>query len=239
MWPDIQPGNIMLHNPDAAALTTYLEETYSTTPTVQLASGEYQIVRSQSLRQHYIGDTFGFNLMTLEVSLTDWGVASWTSRRLSETIQPRLLRAPEVILEAPWGPAVDVWNLGALLPELIFGQNMFSGEDSGQYTVTGHLAEVNTLLGPFPRQLIAESKLAGVEDMFDGCGNVRKYRMRKAVALSTRFEDMPDEEAPKLEAFTRSLLAIDPQLRASASKALEESWLAHEYVLGIAVEKVS
>lgn len=139
---DIQPGNIMLRNPDKSALTKYLEENYADVSFPKDANEEYRIIPSRSLRNHYIGNTRGFNLMTLEVRLGEWGVVCFADEHLSETIQPPLFRAPEMLLEAPWGPTVDIWNLGSLIPELVFGQNMFSGADSGAYAVKGHLAEI-------------------------------------------------------------------------------------------------
>jgi serine/threonine-protein kinase SRPK3 len=41
---------------------------------------------------------------------------------------------------------VDIWNLGALVPELVFGQNMFSAKDKkGVYSVGRHLEEMAAL----------------------------------------------------------------------------------------------
>jgi serine/threonine-protein kinase SRPK3 len=41
---------------------------------------------------------------------------------------------------------VDIWNLGALVPELVFGQNMFSAKDKkGVYSVGRHLEEMDAL----------------------------------------------------------------------------------------------
>lgn len=230
----------MLWNADEAALTAYLEKTYSKDlPPAHASSEEYSIVRSRSLRHHYIGITAGFNLLTLNVSLGDWGVADYEDRDHSHLIQPRLLRAPEVMLEASWGPPVDLWNLGALLRELLFGQNMFSGEDNGECTVKGHLAEMNALLGPFPKSLRSEAKLKGAVEMFDEHGNVRKYRLKTAVALPARLADLPDNEAPKFEAFVRRLLTIDPRTRKSAEAMLEDPWLSHEYTQSLSMDKVS
>lgn len=98
----------MLRNPDETALTKYLEEACASSPDTAHADSDYRIVKSQSLRQHYIGKTRGFNLLTLEICLGDWGVACLEDDHLSELIQPTLLRAPEVILEAPWDATVDL-----------------------------------------------------------------------------------------------------------------------------------
>lgn len=48
--------------------------------------------------------------------LCDFGEA-----RIGETqesgpfVQPHIYRAPEVIFEMPWGPPIDIWNLGGLV----------------------------------------------------------------------------------------------------------------------------
>lgn len=45
--------------------------------------------------------------------------ASWFDRHLTEWIQPERLRAPEVILGAPWDHKVDIWNLGLVVRILL------------------------------------------------------------------------------------------------------------------------
>lgn len=223
----------MLRNPDESALTAYLEKKYTEPSQMSDSDGQYNIIPSRSLRGRYLGEIQGFNLMNLEVSLGDWGVACWKDEHLSDLIQPQSLRAPEVILEAPWGPEVDNWNLGALLPELIFGQNMLGGQDSGKFTTKGHLAEMNALLGPFPESLLSKATLNGLKDTFDSDGNVRKYRLSKVVPLKKRFAELGDDEAPKFEAFIRRLLQLDPQLRKGPGELLDDPWLAHEYTQSI------
>ena len=34
-------------------------------------------------------------------------------------VQPHIYRAPEIIFEMPWGSAVDIWNLGALVSAVL------------------------------------------------------------------------------------------------------------------------
>jgi serine/threonine-protein kinase SRPK3 len=58
------------------------------------------IFRTQSLRDIYVKE--GYNLMNLNIALSDWGVASFINTRLTEEIQPLLLRTPGVLLSAPW-----------------------------------------------------------------------------------------------------------------------------------------
>jgi serine/threonine-protein kinase SRPK3 len=92
--------------------------------------------------------------MELNIVLSDWGVASFTTRHLTSGIQPLLLRAPEVLVQTEWDTKVHIWNLGALVPELIFGQKKFCGNDKkGVYSVGTHLEEMAALYGGFPGNL--------------------------------------------------------------------------------------
>jgi hypothetical protein len=52
---------------------------------------------------------------SLDFAYSNVVLASWYDKHLTEWIQPQLLRAPEVILGAPWDWKVDIWNLGALV----------------------------------------------------------------------------------------------------------------------------
>jgi serine/threonine-protein kinase SRPK3 len=55
------------------------------------------------------------------VRIIDFGVASWVDEHLTDHIQREHLRAPEVVLGAPWGPPVDIWSLGCLIVEFVMG----------------------------------------------------------------------------------------------------------------------
>jgi len=68
--------------------------------------------RSLIFQQHQ-----SHSYLDLDIALSDWGVSSWTTKHLCKTIQPVLLRAPEVMTGAPWGRAVDLWNFGCLVTD--------------------------------------------------------------------------------------------------------------------------
>ncbi|KAK4552044.1 hypothetical protein LTR86_010721 [Recurvomyces mirabilis] len=91
------------------------------------------------------------------VRIIDLGVASWIDHHLSDNIQPEHLRAPEVILGAPWGPPVDIWSLGCLVIEFVKGHVAFNGAASqhGSWTSEDdHLAQYMEVLGPMPPKLL-------------------------------------------------------------------------------------
>jgi serine/threonine-protein kinase SRPK3 len=134
-WIDIKPSNIMVQIPDEkSCIEKYLAATASSIH-IQDPHSEYQIIQSHNLRDYYFSE--GFNLMDLRISLADWGIASWKNKHLIEWIQRDLLRSPEVFLGLPWDQSTDIWNLGALIPELIYKQKIFDGRSSedGKYYI--------------------------------------------------------------------------------------------------------
>ncbi|KAI5365898.1 putative serine/threonine-protein kinase, active [Septoria linicola] len=207
---DIKQSNIMVKLPDVSCIPKFLDDTASDIANLASQSEEYSIVPSRSLKDHYFED--GFNRMKLDVALADWGVASWTNKHLTDHNQPRLLRAPEVILHAPWD------------------RKSICGTSSGEYSTKSHLEEMNALLGSFPSHLLANAKLPGAQEWFDENGNIAKLELKTAVFLEMRFSILPEQEAPKLVALTRSLLELDPKRRKSAKEILESAaWLCHDY----------
>ncbi|KAB8235601.1 putative protein kinase [Aspergillus alliaceus] len=88
-----------------------------------------------------------FGLATRLEEDDDWGV--WP-------IQPDHYRAPEVILGNGWQMPADVWNLGALLWDMIEGKELFRHihNQQGHYDAKLHLAEMIALLGPPPQEVV-------------------------------------------------------------------------------------
>jgi len=222
----------MVQVPDESLINGYLESTLSDSSVSQNSSqgsADYAIIPTQSLRDFYFPDDH-FDVMTLDIALSDWGVASWTSNHLTDLIQPVLLRSPEVMIEAPWGPSTDIWNLGALVPELVYGQSMFSGKTEAKvYNSTRHLEEMTKLLGPFPRELLSKGNLSLVKDTFDEHGNIKEPKMTSFVGLNVRYSNLEDDEREEFTAFTKALLELDPEKRKSAKELLAEAWLHHPW----------
>ena len=57
----------------------------------------------------------------------------------------RWYRAPELLLGAPYGRAVDVWSIGCIIGELSDGQPLFPGESE-----IDQLMVIQNVLGPLP-----------------------------------------------------------------------------------------
>ncbi|KAG6359947.1 hypothetical protein INS49_011001 [Diaporthe citri] len=129
-------------------------------------------------------DFYGF-----DVVLGDWGVSSWADRHLTEWIQPVKLRAPEVLIQAPWDAKADVWNLGAIILELYRNVRMFSGRvaPDGRYDVRQHLAEIVDFFGPFPQELLQRGSQRLVKEFFDDEGRVKGAQPVKRPGLSSEY----------------------------------------------------
>lgn len=96
-------------------------------PKQDKTEGRYTLIQSRPLRAYYFGaDPTRFH--ELDIALGDWGVSSWTTKHLTENIQPVALRAPEVLIRAPWDTKVDWWNLGAVILEIYRAIRLFDGE---------------------------------------------------------------------------------------------------------------
>lgn len=220
----------MIQLPDPALIPDFLEKTASSTTSPSTQDDEsYQILTSQSLKGFYFADP-DFDMLTLNVALADWGVASWTESHLTEEIQPTLLRAPEVLPEAPWGPSADIFNLGALIPELIIGHTLFDAHlPNGDYSIGKHFKEMEFLLGPLPDHVKVEGNPEIVNDVFDAEGDFKDQRAMRGEKLEGKFKELDEVEKAKLTAFVKRILTLDKDKRPSAKVLLEDSWLRHEH----------
>ncbi|PYI34281.1 kinase-like protein [Aspergillus indologenus CBS 114.80] len=209
---DIKQDNIMVKVRDPSIIDRYLKDSLSN-PAANL--GEYNF------------DDIS-ELIHTEVVLCDWGSSSWVRKHLTEMIQPRLLRAPEVILGAPWGKEVDIWNLGALLPELLDTVQMFSGKATvtgGVYHIKHHIEEIDALFGPFPSEMLANGNSKLVERIFDNDCKIRDCTKRPPAMLERWIQCLDGPEKTNFLSLIRSMLIIDPKERKTALALQRASWL--------------
>ncbi|KKF97143.1 Serine/threonine-protein kinase SRPK [Ceratocystis platani] len=210
---------------------SYLQERKP--PTQNRKEPYYTPIPSESLRCHYFTEEDGTRLKEFNVALGDWGVASWKTKHLSENIQPVGLRAPEVLIKAPWDTPTDWWNLGAVILEVYRAIRMFSGyttDASGEtrYELRKHLAEIVDFFGPFPKSLLDKGDPQIVKDIFCENGTVRGYPAklnRPALASEEVMEGLEEEDREEFASFLRLMMNIDPDRRPEPVEVLKHPWL--------------
>ncbi|KAL5342160.1 kinase-like domain-containing protein [Aspergillus crustosus] len=216
----------MIQIPELSIIDDYLKATPSDPAAYDSTSDSSTIV--QPLRDFYIRESS--DLTSLNVVLCDWGSASWTGHHLTDLIQPVLLRAPEVIVEGPWGTLVDIWNLGAVLLEVLDAVRMFDGraaQTGGVYKTKHHLEEMVALFEPFPSRLLAQGNPTLVAEFFDEHGRIQDPIPRPKALLENWIESMTGKDKADFVNFLKSLMQIDPDGRKTAKQILDEPWLQH------------
>ncbi|MCJ1261598.1 hypothetical protein MMC22_001464 [Lobaria immixta] len=169
---------------------------------------------------------------SIHIRILDFGVASWVHKHLTEWIQPKSLRAPEVFLGAPWGTKVDVWGAACLIHELMQGRVLFSGkaDPNGAWTEQGdQLAQMIELFGQLPSDLLSQGKYARKYFTNEGrllhIGNQLHMSSLEEVIKFKKNPFLTDAEIPQYVSFLRSMLQYRPQDRTSAAEAAQDPWL--------------
>lgn len=120
---DLKPSNILIQLEDvqAAVKDALQDASGSTSDIVHLQTPLLTDMENPQLRIIDLG--VGMCILTVHtVHVAYTTIACWLDKRLSNAIQPEHLRAPEVILGAPWGAAVDIWSLGCVVSAASPGQ---------------------------------------------------------------------------------------------------------------------
>ncbi|KAL7930727.1 kinase-like domain-containing protein [Trichoderma chlorosporum] len=225
---DIKPDNIFVKFRDYSLIESgYLKEI--PIPQQDRKDMEYRPVPSQPLRWFYFTDADVAHKIEFDIVLGDWGVSSWSSKHLAQLIQPRVLRAPEVIIGAPWDASTDWWNLGAVLLEVYRGVRMFRGRapPDGHYEPRQHLIEIIDLFGPFPKGLLEKGNQDLVRKLFNDEGRIIDAEpLDRPGLMSENFTPGLDQfHREHFVSFLHLLMKIDPQERPSAMDLLRHPWL--------------
>ncbi|KAK2734038.1 hypothetical protein FQN57_001873 [Myotisia sp. PD_48] len=103
---DIKPDNIFVQIKHPSLISERYLPNNPADPAAFDPSTDPWTIKNQLLKWDYILE--GTNFLEFDIALGDWGVASWANSHLSELIQPIVLRSPEVLIGAPWGPKTDL-----------------------------------------------------------------------------------------------------------------------------------
>ena len=167
------------------------------------------------------------DLSRITVKIADLGNACWTHHHFTNDIQTRQYRAPEVILGAKWGASADCWSMACMTFELLTGDYLFDPKSGKTYEKDDdHIAQIEELLGHFPRNIALSGKFSG--DIFNKKGALRKIDKLNLWSLKDVLHDKYKcswNNAEALNNFLTPMLNIDPQERASARQQLQDPWV--------------
>ncbi|KNC20801.1 putative dual specificity tyrosine-phosphorylation-regulated kinase 3 [Lucilia cuprina] len=172
------------------------------------------------------------------IKVIDFGSSCYESQRVYTYIQSRFYRAPEVILGAKYGRAIDMWSLGCILAELLSGHALFPGENEAD-----QLACIIEVLGMPPKNLLTNSKRAKVffnpdgypryctvRTMADGMvvligGQSRRGKARGPPCSKSFSKALDGCKDALFLNFIRGCLEWDPEKRLTPAEALKHPWL--------------
>ncbi|OBT91268.1 hypothetical protein VE02_00350 [Pseudogymnoascus sp. 03VT05] len=140
-------------------------------------------------------------------------------------IQPDPYRAPEVILEMPWGYAVDIWNVGVMVWDMFENRRMFDGLDpeTGNYGNRFHLASIIGLLGPPHLEFLQRSEYSSV--YFDDRGNWKCVNTVPRVSWEDSERNLHGSNKKGFLDFVRKMVRWTPESRVSPEELLQDPWL--------------
>lgn len=152
-----------------------------------------------------------------QVKIVDFGSGCYERNRLYTYIQSRFYRAPEILLGMPYGPPIDMWSLGAIIPELLMGRPLFHSVDE-----VDQIALMSQVIGsPDPQSLF---KCRRGPLFFDIDGMPLQLTNSKGVTRkhpgSTPLSHLLRHCSPEAIDFCSQILKWDPEKRLTAAKAI-------------------
>jgi len=177
----------------------------------------------------------------LRIRLSDFGLACWQDKHLTDRIQPLVLRAPEITVGGPWEASVDVYSVGCLVHYFVVGEPPFDearhapGEDGVEQR---RLSLQAAYFGPVPKVVVDNATRADV--FFDEKGQIhaeiqlQPRSFEKAIDIKVQENpvlknDMVSDEIPTFCDFLHASLATDPRRRKRPRDLVNHPWLQHSH----------
>ncbi|KAG6500170.1 SRSF protein kinase 1-like [Zingiber officinale] len=163
----------------------------------------------------------------LRCKIVDFGNACWSNNKLTDDIQTRQYRSPEVILGAVYDCSADMWSFACMAYELATGDMLFTPKGGQGYSEDeDHLALMMELLGKIPKKIATAGSRS--KDYFDRHGDLKRIRRLKFWPLDKLLVEkykFPENDAREFAEFLSPLLDFGPEKRPTASQCLQHPWL--------------
>lgn len=164
-----------------------------------------------------------------DISLIDFGSATFEHEHHSGTVSTRHYRAPEVILEHEWHHACDLWSIGCIMFELLTGITMFQTHSNFE-----HLCMMQHILGPIPKNLLEGSRKSKYFNSsslvnLDWSSSEGQYILKNCKPLRCH-QGGYSTEVDQIFNLMEGLLQYDPKDRLTSSQALRHPFF-DQYIL--------
>lgn len=186
-------------------------------------------VRKQLAKTRATGDIWIEIPTCTNIKIIDFGSALFENMWHSHLIQTRHYRAPEVVLCMRWSFPVDMWSVGCIILELLYGRMVFNTHDS-----IDHLSQMETMIGPMPDHFKCRIPQSRWEDYFYVDGP-KSGKLRLDLAKRSPVHCKPldsymteSEHCTHLLDVLRRMLQWCPEDRITAEEALK-----HPYFDGV------
>ncbi|BCS19490.1 uncharacterized protein APUU_12318A [Aspergillus puulaauensis] len=133
----------------------------------------------------------------------------------SHPIQLAKYQCPEISLGMEWTYPADIWNLGAVLWELFFGRGPFDQPgDPETWTEAAHVAQIISLLGPPPLDVLQRGKRSS--QYFDEKGEFKFPDLIQKLDFRTLVDGVQDSDELAFVDFISRFLCWRPEDRPTA-----------------------
>lgn len=239
---DLKPDNIMMGLGDDpnAVLDKFAAHQHANPPARKTPdSRDGHIIYKSSSDLLLVGENDKGNSITDAVlasaKITDIGLAEWGDQGPQhKAIQSNAFTCPEVLLGSGWSYPADIWNLGAMMWDLIEMQGLFDHINTapGKYHANEHLALMICLLGPPPKELLDRGLKTC--NYFDYDQETQEYifkfpklvdKYKANISWDCALTHMQGENKESFIDFAKKMLAWVPEERWTAAQLLDHPWL--------------
>ncbi|TWU71613.1 hypothetical protein ED733_000622 [Metarhizium rileyi] len=220
---DLKPDNILVKLEDLAMLDRDARDEYHT-PLPQKITDDRTIYLSRN-------DYGQFSKPTGLVQITDFGLSVSGKTQHSGCIQAEIYRAPEVILDAGYSYSADIWSLGIMMWDLLEGKTLLDPihrQTSDEYDDLMHLAQLTSLLGPPPSNILHSGRRTAMFHKPDG-----DLKHPELVPKDLKFENtvtrISGQDKTDFLEFVKKMVKWNPAERSTARDLLKDPWLYGDY----------
>ncbi|KNB45485.1 CLK protein kinase [Blastocystis sp. subtype 4] len=161
-----------------------------------------------------------------DVTVIDYGSATYSTDRRKGTINTRQYRAPEVLMGMEWDEESDIWGVACIAMELFTGDLLFQTHDD-----LLHYALIEKIVGKIPAKMISNLS-SRRQGYFDSNGHFIVSELHHTeqdhVKNQKSLKELVGASYPQFYDLMKSCLAIAPNLRITAAEALMHPFFSGE-----------